>query len=138
MTTSPRPPLRVLIADDAVAVRQRLAAMLDEIPDVQVCGQAGSVNETVVAVARLHPEVLLLDLNMPGGSGLDVLQAVRARTEALVVIVLTNYPYPEYEKRARELGADAFYDKSRNFLDAVEYIRELAASLDRHGGEVVS
>jgi DNA-binding NarL/FixJ family response regulator len=125
--------LRVLIADDALAVRQRLAAMLREIPGVEICGEAGSVAESVAAVERLHPEVLLLDINMPGGTGLDVLKSVRTWTDALVVIVLTNFPYPEYEKRARELGADAFFDKSRNFLDAVEMVRELAGPVEVGG-----
>ncbi len=120
-------PLRVLIADDAAVVRERLVAMVSEIPGVAVVAEAGCVQETLRAVREHKPQVVILDLSMPDGSGLDVLAQMRREQLEAVVLVLTNYPYQEYELLARERGASAFLDKSREFMKVTELVRDLAA-----------
>ena len=125
MTNNPLP-LRVLIADDSAAIRRRLAAMLAEIPNAVVCGEAAAVPSSIATIRGLRPDVVILDLSMPGGSGLDVLTQIRREHIPAVVIVLTNYALPEYESRARSGGADAFLDKAHEFQKAIALVRELS------------
>ena len=118
--------LRVLIADDSAVVRERQADLLRELPGVSVVAETTDVAGTLEQIRSLQPEVVLLDLGMPGGSGLDVLRQMRAEQLHATVIVLTNYRSVEYEKAVREYGAIAFLDKSRDFMKAAELICELA------------
>ncbi len=107
--------MKVFIADDSPVVRSRLVRMLSEYPNVEVIGQAGDAPEAVEAIDRLQPDVLILDIRMPSGSGIDVLQAVKSHQPSLLVIMLTNYPYPQYRAKSLEAGADYFFDKASEF-----------------------
>jgi DNA-binding NarL/FixJ family response regulator len=118
--------LRVLVADDSKVVRERMAILLNEVPGVRVIGEAVNVPDTLAEVRRAQPAVLVLDLSMPGGSGLDVLRELQGQAGRPHTIVLTNYSFPEYEAEARRLGADAFLNKSTEFLKVAELVRELA------------
>jgi DNA-binding NarL/FixJ family response regulator len=119
-------PLTVLIADDSQVIRVRLARLLEEIPGVAIVGQSATGKETVEMIRRLAPHVVVLDLSMPEGSGLEVMQQMRDENLEAIVIVLTNYPYPEYEQRALRLGARTFLSKSSEFENLADIIRDLA------------
>jgi DNA-binding NarL/FixJ family response regulator len=120
-------PLRVLIADDSTVIRDRLAALLREVPGVSVVAESGDVSGTLDAIRQLRPAVVVLDVSMPGGSGLDVLRQMAEEGLQAVTIVLTNYPFPEYEKKAREQGAIAFLNKSSEFMKVADLMRHLAS-----------
>lgn len=107
--------LKVLIADDSVEVRERLVIMLSELQGVEIIGQSQNVSEAIADIRSLKPGVVILDVRMPDGTGINVLQAVKQDQLALVVIVLTNYPYLQYRKKCLEAGADFFFDKSTEF-----------------------
>jgi DNA-binding NarL/FixJ family response regulator len=115
----------VLIADDSDAIAERLAAMLAGVDGIEVVGRAGTVTETARAVRRLAPDVVILDIQMPGGSGIDILDGMKTDGIAPVVIVLTNHPYPPYRKRCLESGARFFLDKSTEFEKVVEVLGSL-------------
>ena len=117
--------MRVLIADDSRLVAERVSAMLAEIDGVEIVGQAESVPDTREAVRRLKPDVLILDLRMPGGSGLDVLESLRREGGESVVIVLTNYSFPQYREKCLKSGARFFFDKSSEFDRVAEVLRGL-------------
>jgi DNA-binding response OmpR family regulator len=68
---------------------------------------------------------VILDIRMPGGSGMDVLQAIKREKQAPMVIMLTNYPYPQYRKKCLGLGADYFFDKSTEFEKVTELFKQL-------------
>jgi DNA-binding NarL/FixJ family response regulator len=119
-------PVSVLIADDSNVVRERMTALLNDVPGVSVVGEAGSVSTTLEELRRLQPSVLVLDLSMPGGSGLDVLRQMDTQQPRPVIIVLTNYSFPEYEKEACRFGASAFLNKSTQFAKVAELVRALA------------
>lgn len=123
--------LRVLIADDFEPIRRRLAAMLADVPGVEIVGQSGNVQETLAAIRTLQPDVVTLDLSLPDGSGLDVLRQTRGEDARPVFIVLTNFSFPEYKVEALKHDAHAFLDKSREFGKAVELISRLAESAAR-------
>lgn len=107
--------MRVFIADDSPQVVERLTDLLSGLPGIQLAGSAGEVSVGLQCIRELRPDALILDLEMPGGSGLDVLRAVRQELPALLVLVCTNYPYQQYRKECLEAGANYFLDKSMEF-----------------------
>jgi DNA-binding NarL/FixJ family response regulator len=117
--------MRVFIADDSGAVVKRLADLLDEVPGAQLVGQASDVPEAVLGIQKMKPDALILDLQMPGGSGLDVLRAVRADYPHLYVLICTNYPYQQYREECLTAGANFFLDKSAEFEKIPAILREL-------------
>lgn len=128
--------MRVLIVDDSVVVRQRVVAMLSDLqPGIEVVGQAGEVDEAILATRRLKPDAVILDISMPGKSGIEALQAITQDTPAPLVMMLTNYPYSQYRKKCLEAGADFFYDKSTEFCKVSETFRRLIQNprWDRRG-----
>lgn len=124
--------LRVVVADDSDLVRERIVSLLSELPWVRVVGEAPDVGGAIDCVLRLRPHLVLLDLCMPGGTGLDVLAAIQSARIPALVVVLTNDSEPECEARARRAGAVAFFDKSRDFLKAVDFVREFSERSFRH------
>jgi DNA-binding NarL/FixJ family response regulator len=115
MLSRPNHKLKVFIADDSLVVREHLVTMLDELTGVDIVGQAENVAEAISAIGNLQPDVVILDIRMPGGSGIDVLENIKQNDSALVVIILTNYPYPGYRQKCLAAGADFFLDKSTEF-----------------------
>jgi len=107
--------ITVFIADDSLIVRERLVTILDELAGIEIVGQAGHVAEAISAIRKLKPDVVILDIRMPSGSGIDVLQNIKQDEPAPMVIILTNYPYPAYRQKCLQAGADFFLDKSTEF-----------------------
>ncbi len=120
--------LQVLLADDSTPVRERMISLLRELPCVAVIAEAVDVPGTIDCICRLLPHVVILDIGMPGGSGLDALDFIRAKRIPTQVVVLTNETAPEYKARALHAGVAAFFDKSRDFLKAIDLVRDLAAT----------
>ncbi|MCU0522785.1 MAG: response regulator transcription factor [Anaerolineae bacterium] len=133
--------LKIIICDDSTAVRERLVSMVLDLPEVDVVGQAEDVPGSLEAILRSRPDVVILDIRMPGGNGIDVLRKVKKMTPAPKVIMLTNYAYAQYRKESNEASADFFLDKSTEFDQiplALEQIRQdlrADASLAPGGGE---
>jgi DNA-binding NarL/FixJ family response regulator len=107
--------VKVFIADDSPIVRERLVTMLDELAGIKIVGQAENVAEAISAIRNLQPDVVILDIQMPGGSGIDVLRNVKQAELAPMVIILTNYPYQKHRQKCLNAGADFFLDKSIEF-----------------------
>jgi DNA-binding NarL/FixJ family response regulator len=118
--------MKVFIADDSRVVAERLASLLEEVPGAWLVGQAGDVPAAVIGIQKMKPDAVILDLHMPGGSGLDVLRAIRSDHPDLYVLVCTNYPYPEYREECLAAGANLFLDKSADFEKIPSILRELA------------
>lgn len=106
--------LSVLIADDSALIRERLAAMLSEIEGVRLVGQASTASEAVQLAGQHAPDVVILDIRMPGGNGIQALEAIK-RVAPSRVIMLTAFPYPQYRQKCMQLGADYFFDKTAGF-----------------------
>ena len=127
MTTFPLsspPNIKVLVVDDSLIVREHLVTILNEITGTEIVGQAGTVAEAIGAIQKLRPNVVILDIRMPGGSGIDGLKWVKQAEVRPIVIILTNYPYPGYRQRCLRAGADFFLDKSTEF-DQIPHLFEL-------------
>ena len=119
--------LRVLIADDSALLRERLARLLSSIEGVTIAGEAADGTTALTLVQTLWPDALILDLRMPGQSGVEVLRQIRQHGWRGVVIVLTSFSYPQYRERCLAAGADYFFDKAEEFEQASETLRQLRA-----------
>ena len=117
--------MRLFIADDSKLLRQRLVEMLDRVKGVDIIGEAGNAFDAVQAIERLKPDVVILDIRMPGGDGMLALEAIRKRGINSKIIMFTNYPYPQYKKRCLESGADYFITKSDDFEKIIGIVNEL-------------
>ena len=117
--------MRLLIVDDSELIVDRLIASLEAIKGVEVLDRAGTVEEASEAVRTLRPDVVILDMQMPGGTGLDVLATMKRDQVSCVVIVLTNFAYPQYRKKCLASGANFFLDKSTEFDKVGDVLRSM-------------
>ena len=125
--------MKVLIVDDSKIVCNGLREMLINIADLVVVGDAHNADEAVKAISELKPDVVILDIRLPGPSGIEVLKDIRAKKLPTRVIMLTNYPYPQYRKKCEELGADYFFDKVTEIEEIPNLIKELAKDYKEKG-----
>jgi len=103
--------IRILLADDQALIRGAFAALIGLEPDMAVVAQVGSGDEVVPAALRTHPDVALLDVQMPGLDGLSAAGALGRQLPDCRVIVLTTFGRPGYLRRAMEAGASGFMVK---------------------------
>ncbi len=116
----------VYIVDDSPSMRVRLSELLDEIDGVAVVGEAGTPAAAISGILDASPEFVLLDYQLEGGTGLDVLRAVHPRAPGVVFIVLTNHATPQHRDACLTAGASFFLDKSSEF----GRIKDLIAGLE--------
>ena len=118
--------MRLLIVDDSEIVRERLKTMLSEVPEVEIIGQAKDQREARELMDTQHHDVVIADVQMPGGGGMDLLREVKKRQKPPMLIVLTNQSYPQYRKKCMEAGADFFFDKSAEFDKVAGVLNQLS------------
>jgi DNA-binding NarL/FixJ family response regulator len=116
----------ILIIDDNATFVGIVARFLNEQPDLDVVGTASGGVEGIKQAVELRPRVILLDLVMPGLSGLYALPRLRQQAPDSAVIVLTLLEGEGYEEAARDAGADGFVPKSRLYTDLIPAIRDAA------------
>ena len=117
----------MFVVDDSPLVRDRLIGMVSELPNVTVIGQAEIAFEAISAIRKLRPDAVVLDISMPGGSGLQALEQIKREHAFCVVIMLTNFASEQYREKCLQLGADYFFDKSGEFEKVVEVLRNMAS-----------
>jgi DNA-binding NarL/FixJ family response regulator len=109
--------LKVLLIDDTVMILQRLQSLLSEVKQVSSTESATSAEEALVLMDGYQPDVMVLDINMPGMGGIEMLRKLNVKKMIKpVVIMLTNNTFAGYRDECMRLGADYFLDKSRDFL----------------------
>ncbi|HLT47273.1 MAG TPA: response regulator transcription factor [Rubricoccaceae bacterium] len=134
---SPVPlPLHVVVADDSALVRRHLVEQLGRLDHVEVVGEAADTPSAVRAAEAHHPEVVVLDIQMPGENGIVALQRIKRLLPATRVIMLTNHADPFYRRKCLSAGASHFFDKSTEFHEVVEVVRRLARASGAAGGGV--
>ena len=117
--------MKIYVVDNSKLICERIIALLSEIKEIEIVGDAQDVPTAVLAVQRLHPDVVIMDIQMSGGNGFDLLHFIKENQLPIKVIVLTNAPYPQYKKRCLELGANYFFDKSTEFEKIIEVCNKL-------------
>jgi two-component system, NarL family, response regulator LiaR len=116
-------PIRVLIADDHPVVRQGLRTYLELQPDIVVAGEAGGGFEAAAQAERLRPDVVLLDMVMPEGDGIEALRRIRAGRGAPRVVVLTSFPADDRVLAAMRAGAAGYLLKDAQPSELLAAIR---------------
>lgn len=112
----------VFIVDDSEQIRERLIALLTESAQIHIAGQAGDTREALEAIQRLKPDTVILDIRLPGGSGIELLKIIKERFPGITVIMLTNFDYAQYRQQCRRLGADYFLNKTMEFEKIVDTV----------------
>ncbi len=102
-------PLRLLLVDDNPRARHGMIALMSTHPEIDIVGEASNGRESIAAMETLHPDVILMDVQMPVMNGMEATRLIKSRWPLVRVIALTIYP--NYEAGTRSAGADAFLIK---------------------------
>jgi two-component system, NarL family, response regulator DesR len=121
--------IRLLLADDQALVRGALAALLSLEGDLEVVGEVPSGDLVVESVRRLRPDVVLMDIEMPGLDGIAATTAVRRAVPSTRVLVVTTFGRPGYLRRAMEAGAAGFVVKDTPARELADVVRRIASGL---------
>ena len=124
---SPPTPIRIVLADDHAVVRSGLKLVLDNEPGFEVVAEASDVEGARRYVRGHRPAVLVLDLNMPGGSSLEAIPAIREESPQTQIVVLTMQAEPAFARQALSTGALAYVLKEAADDELVEAVRRAAA-----------
>jgi DNA-binding NarL/FixJ family response regulator len=124
---------RIVLADDHAIVREGLKRIISEVRDFQVAGEAADGTEVMKAVRELEFDVLVLDLSMPGRSGMELIKLVKAEKPRLKVLVLSMHQETQYAVRAIKSGASGYLTKESAPAQLEAAIRKIAA-----GGAYIS
>jgi two-component system, NarL family, response regulator DevR len=116
---------RVLLVDDHEVVRLGLMTLINDRPDMEVVGEAGTTAEAVAAVARLRPDVVLMDIRMPGEGGIEATRQISARYPTTRVVILTSFADDELVVKAISAGAAGYVLKQ---VGNQELLRAIAAA----------
>ena len=120
--------LDVFLVENSPPIRERLLTLLAPVAGIRVVGFAERADDAIREILRQRPDAVILDLNLAGGSGIDVLRAVSAEAPEVEVFVLTNFAYSQYRRLCTGLGARGFFDKSTEF----EKVRDAIAARATH------
>ncbi|CAN5206476.1 response regulator transcription factor [soil metagenome] len=126
-------PLRLLVVDDPEVVRQGLVALLDRRSGFEVVAQAGTVSEAIAEAARFEPDVVVMDVRLPDGSGIEACREIRAARPETRVVMLTSYPDEDAVLSAIIAGASGYLLKQvrgRDLVAAIEAVGRGDSLLD--------
>ena len=122
---------KVLIIDDSPHVLASLASLAGRLTNVEVAGLAEDGEQGLELFAQLAPDIVLLDLELPGMGGIEVLKRIRQLDSTCLIIVLTSYAFAPLRERCMSLGADYFLDKAAEFLVAIRLLEKAERSLEK-------
>lgn len=122
--------MKIFVADDSDMLCKQIISLLSELSGIEIVGCAQDAHEAFSAIRELKPNVVTLDIQMIGGSGIEVLEKIKQEKHAPVVIMLTNLASFPYRRRCHEAGADFFLDKSTEFGKVREIIQVIHKSFN--------
>jgi DNA-binding NarL/FixJ family response regulator len=117
----------IFLVEDSALVRERLIEMIESVPGARVVGLASRADEAVRGILAARPDLVVLDLNLAQGTGIDVLRALRLEAPRIDVYMLSGYATAPYRQLARRLGARDFFDKSTEFARVKDVVAARAA-----------
>jgi DNA-binding NarL/FixJ family response regulator len=119
--------LTVFIVDDHAILREGLAQVLELQPGIRVVGSTGDARQSVRLIGELHPDVIILDISMPGLNGIEVARQARERCPGCAVVILSMHASSEYVFQAMEAGVRGYLKKESAAKDIVEAVRAVHA-----------
>lgn len=120
--------LVILIVDDNMCFVQRIICMLEELNNIGYINVAGDYNQALKFLEEERPDVVLLDINLPGKSGIELLRRIKGSGSKSEVIMVSNHADDYYRRQCRDLGAKHFLDKSNEFGMVPEIIGNFGLS----------
>jgi DNA-binding NarL/FixJ family response regulator len=117
--------LKILLVDDHEVVRVGVRALIDRRPGMEVVGEAGNVGEALRKTSQLLPDVVVLDIRLPGGSGLDACRQIKAKHPEIRIIILTSFPDDEVLFDAIACGADGYVLKQIGSDDLIQALERV-------------
>jgi len=120
--------MNVFIVEDSEIVSDELKAMLSEIPGVKVIGHAVDEQSAIEKIGVAHPDMVILDIGLRPGSGINVLKAIKKHNPSIKVMILTNYTDEIYVNHCMSAGADYFFDKTLEFMRVGTVLRQLQST----------
>jgi DNA-binding NarL/FixJ family response regulator len=123
---------KILIVDDSAVVRGRLTQLLAALPEMEIVGEAQDAKGGRELSGKLKPDVIIIDVQMRNGGGIDLLQHIKRMDPAPHEIVSTNEAYPEIRNRCLAVGADYFFDKSTEYEEMVAVLKRTPVRSGSH------
>lgn len=121
--------LRVLLADDSPSLRQMLKLLCARIPGLAMVGEAADGTQALNLVRELKPDLLILDLKMPGATGLDVLKALQHEPAPPIIILWTGLPAEMYGEKLKGLGVRYHFQKGQQVMELHQTLQALVADV---------
>jgi two-component system response regulator DevR len=118
--------LTVYIVDDSDAMRERLTELISDIVGIKLTGQSANPFDALQTIKAQHPDIVILDIRLPGKSGIDVLKDIKKESPPPIVIMITNYPYRQYRQGCLAAGADYFFSKIDEFEMIAQALRRIS------------
>jgi DNA-binding NarL/FixJ family response regulator len=106
--------MKILLVEDSRILRERLRSMIADIPNADLVAETDNEGDALRHLEQHHPGLAVIDIRLKTGSGLSVLEHIKANYPATIIIVLTNYGQAEYRSKCLALGAHYFFDKTRD------------------------
>ncbi|MEE9399144.1 MAG: response regulator transcription factor [Dehalococcoidales bacterium] len=122
--------IRVLLADDHLILREGIRSLLEKVPDIEMIGEADDGNEAIAKVEQLLPDVVLMDITMPGVNGLEATQQIKRAHPSVKVLILTMHETDQYLSEMLEAGASGYVVKTTTSSELISAIRAV------HQGDV--
>jgi len=107
--------LVVLVVEDSLSIIERIITMLEEVESIKLVIHAANYGESIKMIQEMETDVVLLDLNLPDKSGVELLRVIKSKFPDIKVIVLTNHATDSYREICTYIGAEYFFDKSNDF-----------------------
>jgi DNA-binding NarL/FixJ family response regulator len=123
--------MKVFIADGSKLGLRRLLMLLSDIKEFELFGYSAEINGAIVSIRSIRPHVVILDLEMRGGNGIEVLKTIKREMPEVIFLIVTNSASESYRTHCKELGAEFFFDKSTEFSRIPDTLTSLVAQLSR-------
>jgi DNA-binding NarL/FixJ family response regulator len=117
----------VLIVDDSQVLREDLKNILSTIDNIKLVGEAENARKAIQLTRMLNPDIIILDIDLQIGNGIDVLSALRKDEELPTIIMFTNYNSGAFKTLSFKLGAKYFFDKSNNIEELIDTLKKIAS-----------
>ena len=124
------PKIRILVADDHTLIRRGIVSLLNAQPDMEVVAEAGDGQEAIQKVSQTPPDIVIMDIGMPGLNGLDATKLIKGQSPSVQVLILTIHDREDYLFQALRAGASGYILKGADIQDLLAAIRTV------HNGEV--
>lgn len=120
-----KPVARILIVDDHPLVRTGFAQLIGDCPDLEVCGEAGDMSQALIQIEACKPDLAIIDLSLAGGSGLDLIEHIRARDKKILMLVASMHDETLYAERVLAAGARGYINKQEAQERIIQAIRQV-------------